>query len=139
MTDMNDTGIRFDQAGRACFVAGETAGEAKAAQTPQKRDNLRLHVNVNVETLDAAQNAMNSAATHFCMVADAMELVGDFVSDDPGRVSSKVSSTLYLLARGLRHLDDTEGKALSDFGFKIGRAARDDFNFLPADQKGNVA
>ena len=138
MTDQNNTGIRFDQAGRACFVPGTTPTEAKARE-PQKRDNLRLHVNVNVEALDAAQTAMDSASTHFCMVADAMELVGDFVADDPGRVSSKVSSTLYLIARGMRHLDETDGKALSQFGLKIGRAARDDFDFLLSDQKGGVA
>lgn len=133
---MTDTGIRFDQAGRACFVPGKPLGKVKGARA---RDNLRLRVNVTVEALDAAQTARGCASTVFSMAADAMELIGTVIPDDPGQVSTRLAGALHLPAPGMRQIDATDGKALAKLGFRLGRAAREDFAFLPSDQKGGAA
>lgn len=128
--------LKMAREGKALYVPGKTDEQVKAEMDGARRKSLRLHLDVSLIEQEDWQKAADTAATNYSAAADALDLLssciglGAIASDDHA-----LSSTLYILGQGMRSLAETQGSDLSQLGLSLGRASREDFDFIPRDKE----
>ncbi len=132
--------LKMAAEGKAVYVPGKTEEQIMAERKERERVNLRVCLEVNKDAFKAVERAVDNAMTNYGMAADAFELMsmassGELVAENDFRLSQ----TLQLLSHGMRHLAETEGSELAEFGMMLFRALRDQSEFIPADAKGATA